>query len=44
MQTKEQCLFFVILLPPTHTTYGDKLASYYGETITYDSYGRTTSY
>ena len=39
MQTKEQRLFFVILLPPKHTTYGDKLISFGGETISYDAYG-----
>ena len=44
MQTKEQCLFFVILLPPNHTTYDDKLVSFGGETISYDAYGRTTYY
>ena len=38
MQTKEQCLFFVILLPPNHTAYGDKLVSFGGETISYDAY------
>ena len=38
MQTKEQRLFFVILLPPKHTTYGDKLVSFGGETISYDAY------
>ena len=34
----------MILLPPTHTTYSDKLISFNGSPITYDSYGRTTSY
>ena len=34
----------MILLPPNHTTYGDKLVSFDGETIAYDEYGRTSVY
>ena len=30
----------MILLPPTHTTYGDKLISFNGSPITYDELGR----
>ena len=44
MQTERVPFYFVILLPPTHTTYGDKLVSFGGETISYDAYGRTTYY
>ena len=44
MQTERVPFYFVILLPPTHTTYSDKLISFNWSPITYDSYGRTTYY